>query len=116
MVICRSHKLLISSAPMGSLSGTLPGSHTRLLVVHSKRCPTAGLKLPVGRHNEQQERRENRRMTRQAEVVEVFAELEIEGSIRSSALAAWQVRVEGRYEATLPSLKSLLKWQLTLVT
>jgi hypothetical protein len=65
----------MSSAPVGSLSGTLPGSRTRLLVVQSKWCPTAGLKLPVGRHNEQQERRENRRRTRQADV---FAELEVE--------------------------------------
>lgn len=49
---------------MGQLLGTLPGSRTRLLVVHSKRRPTAGLKLLVGRHNEQQERRENRRRMR----------------------------------------------------
>jgi hypothetical protein len=59
MVICRSHTLLRLSAPMGRLVRTSPGSPTRLLVVYSKRRPTAGLKLPVGRHIKQQERRGN---------------------------------------------------------
>jgi hypothetical protein len=44
---------------MGRLVRTSPGSPTRLLVVYSKRRPTAGLKLPVGRHIKQQERRGN---------------------------------------------------------
>ena len=88
----------MSSAPVGSLSGTSPGSRTRLLVVQSKWCPTAGLKLPVGRHNEQQERRENRRRMRQAEVVDVFAELEVE------------VQCEAQLWRLGKSLRGMLKW------
>jgi hypothetical protein len=62
-----------------------------LLVVHSKRRPTAGLKLLVGRHIEQQERRENQRRTKVSGGSGGFRRAGGEVQFEARLLAAWRV-------------------------